>query len=444
MSKLSDHLRRTAEGKVELQDELHRSLDEIHRKNTFYHAIKDHSAAEDQIIQIGPLAGATVVVKDNIHVNGYPTCVGMKKALPDGFLEESSLVTRICELGGAIVGKSHCAELSLGGTGLNTSQGTPRNPHDDDVHRAPGGSSSGTAVAVATDMAMIGLCTDTGGSARVPASVCGLVGYRPSEGVFPDDGMFRLGIPDRISVICKTVGDVRLFSDIVSPVDLSETEPAPKRIKAFPTALLQALPEEHLTLYHQKIEALRKAGHSIDDVDPQFFIGIFAELDNAQVGNLGASELAMYLDANLPDYELDISPRVQKMIQQGRTCSADSVQRILEFIIELSAKKSDELFSTTDFLVTPTLPVPPPTIDSISTDEGYEAYSDRMLDFTVMGTFFWGAAITVPNGFDKDSLPVGFQIIGPAGTDKELFSIASTIEALPVGKSWDSKPVKRD
>ncbi len=139
MDKLSSHLRRVGEGKIELRAELHRSLGVIRSKNSFYHAIKDHSAAESQIIQPGPLAGATVVVKDNIHVNGYPTHAGMKRALPVGFLTESSLVTRISELGGAIVGKGHCAELSLGGTGLNTTHGTPRNPYDNEVHRAPGG-----------------------------------------------------------------------------------------------------------------------------------------------------------------------------------------------------------------------------------------------------------------------------------------------------------------
>ena len=241
MTSFNNHIRRANEGPIELRAELHRSLDMIRSKNDFYHAIKDYSAAEAQTILPGPLAGASVVIKDNIHVNGYATHAGMKKALPDGFLKESSLVTRIYELGGAIVGKAHCSELSLGGGGLNTSQGTPRNPFDNKVHRAPGGSSSGPAVAVATDMAMIGLCTDTGGSARVPASICGLVGYRPSEGVFPIDGVLKLGLPDRIGVIGKSVKDVRLFSDIVSEVDLSKTKPMLKKIKTFPTAACAAV-----------------------------------------------------------------------------------------------------------------------------------------------------------------------------------------------------------
>lgn len=429
MDKLSNHLRRVGEGKVELRAELHRSLGVIRSKNSFYHAIKDHSAAESQIIQPGPLAGATVVVKDNIHVNGYPTHVGMKRALPDGFLTESSLVTRISELGGAIVGKGHCAELSLGGTGLNTIHGTPRNPSDNEVHRAPGGSSSGPAVAVAIDMAMIGLCTDTGGSARVPASVCGLVGYRPSEGVFPEDGIVRLGVPDRIGVIGKTVEDVRLFSDIVSASNLSDIEHTPKVIKAFPTALLQDLPEDHLSLYLQEIEAIREAGHSISEVDPLFFIDLFSELEKAEVGSLGASEVAMFLDANLPDYVQDLSPRIKKMIEEGRRNPPAKVHAIIESIMKLAAEKSNELFSTADFLVTPTAPIPPPTIDTLSTDEGYEAHSDLILNFTVIGTLLLGPAITIPNGFDNESLPVGFQIIGPPGADRDLFSFASTTEA---------------
>lgn len=430
MTRLSNHLHSVREGTVELRDELDRSLEEIRCKNNFYHAIKDHSAADAQTIQLGPLAGATVVVKDNIHVDGYPTHAGMKRALPEGFLKENSLVTRISELGGAIVGKAHCAELSLGGTGLNTSQGTPRNPHDKEVHRAPGGSSSGSAVAVATDMAMIGVCTDTGGSARVPASACGLVGYRPSEGVFPDDGIVRIGAADRIGIIGKSVEDVRLFSDVVSDVDLSEAEPVPKTFKTYPTALLQDLPGEHLSMYLRKIEAIRDAGYSVSEADPLFFIGIFSELEKAQVNKLGAQEITLFLDSNLPGYEQDLSPRIQKMILEGRQNAPVSLEGIIKFIMELSAEKRNELFSTTDFLVTPTLPIPPPTIQALSTDKGYEAYSDLILYFTIIGTILWGPAITIPNGFDNESLPVGFQIIGPPGADRDLFTIASTSEGL--------------
>lgn len=316
----------------------------------------------------------------------------------------------------------------FGGTGLNTRQGTPRNPHDNEVHRAPGGSSSGPAVAVATDMAMIGLCTDTGGSARVPASVCGLVGYRPSEGVFPDDGVLKLGLPDRIGVIGKSVEDVRLFSTIVSVVDLPQAKLTSRKIKTLPTALLQELPAEHLSLYSMKVQKLRDDGHSVSELDLQFVIDIFSQLENAQVGKLGASELVIFLDANLPEYQLDVSPRILEMIREGRENSAESVQVILNFLLNFSAEKSKELFSTTDFLVTPTLPVPPPPIEALLTDEGYDSYSDHMLNFTIIGTFFWGAAITVPNGFDNESLPVGFQIIGPHRSDRDLLAIASTIE----------------
>ena len=269
------------------------------------------------------------------------------------------------------------------------------------MHRAPGGSSSGPAVAGATDMAMIGVCTDTGGSARVPASVCGLAGYRPSEGVFPDDGMLKFTIADRIGVIGKTVEDVRLFSDIVSEVDLSQAKSSPKKIKTSPTALLQG-----------------------------FLFGIFSELDKRQVGDLAVKELVMFLETNLPEHQLDFSPRVQKMIQEGRESSADSVQIILDFIVKFAAEKSSELFSTTDFLVTPTVPIPPPTIEALSTDEGYEAISDSMFEFTILGSLLWGTAITVPNGFDNESLPVGLQFIGLAGSDRDLFAIASTIENL--------------
>ena len=119
----------------------------------------------------------------------------------------------------------------------------------------------------------------------------------------------------------------------------------------------------------------------------------------------------------------------EKMIEEGRRNPPAKVHAIIESIIKLAAEKSNELFSTADFLVTPTVPIPPPTIETLSTDEGYEAHSDLILNFTVIGTLLLGPAITIPNGFDNESLPVGFQIIGPPGADRDLFSFASTTEA---------------
>ena len=182
----------------------------------------------------------------------------------------------------------------------------------------------------------------------------------------------------------------------------------------------------------------------VSELDLQFVIDIFSQLENAQVGKLGASELVIFLDANLPEYQPDVSPGILEMIREGRENSTESVRVILDFLLNFSTEKSKELFSTTDFLVTPTLPFPPPPIEALLTDEGYDSYSDQMLNFTIIGTFFWGAAITVPNGFDNESLPVGLQIIGPHGTDRDLLAIVSTIEDVYAMKSGGTTSTKEN
>jgi len=403
-------------------EELRRALASIKRSNKTLHALRDWSKASTQNLEPGPLQGATVVVKDNICVKEYATYAGMKNPIPDELLNESSFISKIKQSGGAIVGKANCAELSLGGTGLNSSVGTPRNPHESKEHRVPGGSSSGTAVAVASDMAMIGICTDSGGSARVPAAVCGLAGYRPSENVIEDDGIIKLGNVDRVGIQAASSDDIRKFCYILfDSEDFSPTSARSLRLKYFPTSLLSAMPDDHLSLYKRRLTRLKKQGHELTEVDSKFITDIFAELEAVEVGKLAAPQLAAFLDEHLPGYVENLDPRIQAMVAEGSRMSMTELAPIMNKLMALAAAKTDELFSSTDLLVTPTVPIRTPRVIDVLAKGGYQKYSDTMLDLTLMGTFFLGPALSKPNGLDTHGLPVGIQYVAAPGNDQLIF-----------------------
>ena len=143
-------------------------------------------------VDLGPLMGVPVAIKDICSVNGMPTTNGSDIITDDITGPEGSLVKKLKSLGCVILGKTHTVEFALGATGVNERKGTPRNPWDDKIHRIPGGSSSGSAVAVASGLAAFAIGTDTGGSVRIPASLNGIVGLKTTKNKWPTDGILSL------------------------------------------------------------------------------------------------------------------------------------------------------------------------------------------------------------------------------------------------------------
>ncbi len=165
-------------------------------------------------VDLGPLMGVPVAIKDICSVNGMPTTNGSQIESDDITGPEGNLVKRLKSLGCVILGKTHTVEFALGATGLNKSKGTPRNPWDQNIHRIPGGSSSGSAVAVASGLAAFAIGTDTGGSVRIPASLNGIVGLKTTKSRWPTDGIFPLSPTlDTPGPIARNVKDTKLIFD---------------------------------------------------------------------------------------------------------------------------------------------------------------------------------------------------------------------------------------
>ena len=165
-------------------------------------------------VDLGPLMGIPVAIKDICSVNEMPTTNGSQINSDDITGPEGTLIRRLKSLGCVILGKTHTVEFALGATGLNKYKGTPKNPWDENIHRMPGGSSSGSAVAVASGLAAFAIGTDTGGSVRIPASLNGIVGLKTTKNRWPTDGIFPLSPTlDTPGPIARNVKDTKLIFD---------------------------------------------------------------------------------------------------------------------------------------------------------------------------------------------------------------------------------------
>ena len=165
-------------------------------------------------VDLGPLMGIPVAIKDICSVKEMPTTNGSQIKSEDLTGPEGNLVRRLKSLGCIILGKTHTVEFALGATGLNKHKGTPKNPWDENIHRMPGGSSSGSAVAVASGLTAFAIGTDTGGSVRIPASLNGVVGLKTTKNRWPTDGIFPLSPTlDTPGPIARNVKDTKLIFD---------------------------------------------------------------------------------------------------------------------------------------------------------------------------------------------------------------------------------------
>ena len=177
-----------------------------------------------------PLEGLPLSIKDNFDVRGLPTGCGHESRAPSSAPNDAAAVAKLRAAGACFTGKVQMHQYALGITGENPALGTPRNPHDHT--RLPGGSSSGSAVSVAAGLALASLGSDTGGSVRVPAALCGLVGFKPSFGRIPRAGLFPLAdSADHVGVLTRTVADAALLfaalDEEASPGSRARSRPSP-------------------------------------------------------------------------------------------------------------------------------------------------------------------------------------------------------------------------
>jgi aspartyl-tRNA(Asn)/glutamyl-tRNA(Gln) amidotransferase subunit A len=410
-----------------LDRKLHAFLEVFHDEALAAADIADRERAAGRAR--GPLHGLPIAIKDLVHMRGRMTTAG-SKSRPHGIAQETATAAEHLLAAGMIaLGKTHLVEFAFGGWGRNAPMGAPWNPWDAKVHRVAGGSSSGSAVAVAGGLAPAALGSDTGGSVRIPASFCGITGLKPTYGVVSLAGVFPLASTlDSIGPITHTVDDAALVCAVMAGPDPRDpatlaapaidfagaiaTEPdiAGMRITVLPVEQFSwpAHPDV-LKVRTETIAAFKKLGARVEEAQVPF------DLDDVmnRNGRISAAEGYALHRAYIEDAALEIDPWVRKRMLGGKGISA------ADYIDELAVRRRimnayAEFMRGRDALLLPTLPIAATPHDEV--DEA----TMPLAAFTRAGNYFGACALSLPAGFSSEGLPVGMQLMGAPFADATL------------------------
>jgi aspartyl-tRNA(Asn)/glutamyl-tRNA(Gln) amidotransferase subunit A len=381
-----------------------------------------------------PFAGIPISVKDLFDLAGQRTTSGsvvLKDAPPARV--DAPAIARLRAKGFVVLGRTNMTEFAYSGVGLNPHYGTPLSPFDRKSRRIPGGSSSGAAVSVADGICPLGIGTDTGGSCRIPASFCGVVGYKPSTGRIPKDGVYPLsdtldsvGSMGR-SVRCVATADAVMAGD--GEDEIPERPPA--RISlGFPKSYETSETESEVArTFARAIAALGRGGISILDVE-------FPSIEEISAintrGGITAVEAYSHHKQLIAEKGERYDPRVCRRIANGAGIPAhEYVSTLRERAMMIRRVKA--LLDGLDGLILPTTPNIPPPISALERDEDYLRINFFSLRNTFVGNFLDMCAISLPV-HDRGEAPVGLMIMAPWGADANLFATALAVEKVLAGE----------
>ena len=372
----------------------------------------------------GPLMGLPIGVKDIMVVEGLPTTNGSNADTAHLNGSEGSVVKGLKAAGAIVLGKSKTVEFAFGATGVNEARGTPWNPADRETHRIPGGSSSGSAVAVAAGIVGLGLGTDTGGSIRIPACMTGIVGHKTSVGRWPTDGIFPLSQTfDSVGPLVRSVNDAALLHTLMT----GESVTARQSLKGFrfgvpDTLFMDDLDDKVHADFNRACDQLVAAGAIRYDFD-------FPEVVERSyiMADIMASEVISNLSAPLFN---DIRDGMDTVSAQrsahGLNVSAIDYLAAKKRMAHLAAK-AYTTFNELDCWITPTCPFEPIAVADIESGKLH----DRALlasRNTQPGNMLGLCGMSLP--MHKDGLPTGLQVMMPSQADATLLAACFAIEQL--------------
>ncbi|MGA7757204.1 MAG: Asp-tRNA(Asn)/Glu-tRNA(Gln) amidotransferase subunit GatA [Ilumatobacteraceae bacterium] len=445
-----------------------RHLAEIDRREGDIHAfnlvLADEARARaieiDDAVAVGrdpgPLAGVPIALKDNMCTRGIPTTCSSR--ILDGWKPpyDATIVTKLHDAGAIVIGKTNLDEFAMGSSTENSAFGATRNPHD--ITRVPGGSSGGSAAAVAAGFAAVSLGSDTGGSIRQPAALCGVVGVKPTYGAVSRYGLVAFASSlDQIGPFATTVADASLLLESISghdPMDSTSIRQPPLEISrqldfgvvGLRVGRITDLPEgaspDVVARLDQAFDELRAAGAEIVDVEvPAFGYGLTAYYLIAPAE--ASSNLARY-DGVRFGHRVD-APDTNAMYMATRTegFGAEVKRRIMLGTYALSAGYYDAYYGRAlkvrrriaadfaaayeraDVLLTPASP----TVAFHLGDKTADPMSMYLCDtYTIPSNLTGDPGMSVPFGTGDDGLPVGIQVLAPALQEATMFRTAAELE----------------
>jgi aspartyl-tRNA(Asn)/glutamyl-tRNA(Gln) amidotransferase subunit A len=385
-------------------------------------AIDAHLAARTDL---GPLMGVPIALKDLYAATGMPMTAGSRVDVADRVPAEGTLVRAAKRAGAIVLGKTRTTEFAFGT--FNPSHPTPRNPRDAHVHRMPGGSSSGSAVAQAAGLCMIAFGTDTGGSVRHPAALCGVAGFKSTAGRLPLDGVFPLSPTlDSAGWFANRVADLAAVWRVLA----GEAAARPRRIGT----LLLGRPDAHFfddlepevaAAFELAQQNMIAAGATIVPVA----LPSPADVD-AAFGAFIAAELVAYLGRDRVTANLArMDPVVAMRIAPGLSFTAEAFCALRMRFADV-ARAAHAAMRDVDALITPTCPRVAAPIDEYRDAEQAAAWSRTTLRLTRPGNLFGMCGVSLPIARPTGALPVGLQILGRGGEDAEVLAVAEAIEAV--------------
>jgi aspartyl-tRNA(Asn)/glutamyl-tRNA(Gln) amidotransferase subunit A len=374
--------------------------------------------------QAGPLVGIPYAVKDLVDVAGLPTTAGFSGLADNVAAADARVVTLLGEAGMVLVGKTNTHQFAYGGTGINHDHGTPRNPWAAEPH-VPGGSSSGSGVAVAADMVPMALGTDTGGSVRIPAALCGVTGLKTTVGQVSRRGVYPLSRSlDSVGPLCRTVEDAAYVYDAIQGPEQRD-----------PTTLGHPKQDVLATL-QLGIQGVRVGLPQTvfwDDVDPEVreavldcaraLDGLGATVEEipfeiaqrtVELNPRGRAIAAEAYAANrvwVDDHLDELDPVVGPRLIAGRDISAADYLATVEAWERLRLELEDD--HSWDILLCPTTQRPALPVDAVDADiDTYLKANLRYLRNTTIGNILGLCGLSVPCGFTESGLPIGAMIYG--------------------------------
>ena len=378
----------------------------------------------------GPYAGVPFSLKDLFDVAGETTVAGsavLAHAPPA--TATAPVVQRMMDSGFVAMGRTNMSEFAYSGIGANPHYGTPAAPWDRANRHVPGGSSSGAAVSVADGMALVALGTDTGGSCRIPAALCGIVGYKPTTRMVPRAGAFPLSTTlDSIGPLGASVACCAIIHAILAGV--APVVPAPLSLRGLRIAVPGNLVMDDLDpavaeAFGRVLTRLSTQGARITHLP-------LPQLDRIVAANAGGGfsppEAYAYHQAMLAQDADRYDQRVRQRIERGAAMTASAYIALLADRARIIAD-FDNATAPFDAVAMPTTPSLPPQIDSLADDAVFFRANSLMLRNTSLGNFLDRCSISVP-AHRAGEPPVGFMLMAAPGQDQRLFAIAAAVEGV--------------
>ena len=456
-------------------DVLEEHLDRIGRHEEAIHAfnlvMEDRAREQARLVDEavaagrdpGPLAGVPVALKDNLCTRGLPTTCSSR--ILEGWRPpyDATVVERLAAAGAVFVGKTNLDEFAMGSSTENSAFGPTRNPHD--TTRVPGGSSGGSAAAVAAGFAAVGLGSDTGGSIRQPAALCGLVGVKPTYGVVSRYGLVAFASSlDQIGPFALDVADAALLLDVISgpdPLDstcLAEAPPsAAARLDAGADGLrvgvvrelaaAEGLSSEMQSRVEEAAAALSAAGAKVDEVSvPAAVYGLsayyliapaeassnLARYDGVRYGFRAQTQSAnrditqMYLETRSAGFGAEVKRRIMLGTYALSAGYYDAYYGKAQQVRTLIVRDFEAAYRDFDVLLAPTAPGTAFELGAKTADPLTMYLNDVC---TIPSNLAGHPAVSVPFGTGEDGLPLGVQVLAPALGETVMFQVAAALEA---------------